>query len=145
MSSFDIEIYGMVEITAALADYPKIAEPIMHKASDAALLGMVPTLADYPPELPSQRYMRTMTLEQGWLNAQPEFQPIPTGFEASLTNPTDYTAHVQSAFQRPAFRGRWRTDEAIVQRHVAEIEQLFSDALQEVADAIDATTHGGPP
>lgn len=150
MAAFDIEIYGMTQIAEALTNYPTIAEPIMRQTSDRALLGMVPALADYPPELPNQKYVRTQNLERAWRNAQPEFQVIPTGFESSIANSMPYSAWVQGPpeddpHQAWMHKDRWKTTTTIADVRRVDIELDFEAALQLVADALDAAAQGGTP
>lgn len=141
--SFEITIPDLNPIIQALLDYPDIAEPIIQAATDSALLGLIPDLADYPPELPGQRYVRTGQLRDGWQGAQPQWQAIPSGFEGSIENPTGYDEWVQGVrTQGRAFRGRWPTDQAIVDAHAVEIEHAYDTALQDIANAIDAKMGG---
>lgn len=135
---FDIVIPNLEPLLAALAAYPAIAEPIIHDATDRALLNLVPSLRTYPAMLPGQRYIRTGNLGSGWDDAQPQWQTIPSGFEGSLDNPMSYGPAVQGHLtQARIHAGRWSTDQAIVAAHALETEAIYDAALQQIADAID--------
>lgn len=138
-----VTIDGIDALLAALDAYPDIAGPILADASSAALLGVVPALADYPSPPAGSTYRRTGTLGRLWSAATPEFQTLGGGFEASIGNATPYGPWVQSAGQQAsAHRGRWTTDDEAVSRQRAEIDRTFADALQQVADALDAKASG---
>jgi hypothetical protein len=136
--SFDIQIPELAPLSEALEKYPDIAEPIVRATTDDALLSLVPAFAVYPPELPHQRYKRTFRLQEGWLNAQPEWAPIASGFEAKLTNPAPYAEWVQSAAHQAKGLAHWRnTDQRVVDQHEPDITRRFDDALQVIADAVE--------
>jgi hypothetical protein len=136
--SFNITIQNIDPLLEALARYPDIAEPILHDATDRALLNLVPSLAFYPAELPGQRYVRTGNLGSGWTDAQPQWQALSSGFEGTLDNPTPYSPVVQGATtQAQIHAGRWATDQQIVNDHTVETEAIYNQALQQIADAID--------
>ena len=141
--SFDITIPNLAPLLDALARYPALAEPILHRATDQALIDLVPDLAHYPPELPRQRYIRTGDLGEGWQDAQPQWAAIPSGFSGSIDNPVAYGPDVQSYLtQAKIHAGRWATDQQIVDKHTLETEAIYDAALQQVADAIDAQAQG---
>jgi hypothetical protein len=75
-----------------------------------AIKSMADILADYPPELPNQRYVRTNALHEGWVDTEPVFKPIASGIEGSLHNPVEYTPEVEGdATQADVHKGRWPT------------------------------------
>jgi hypothetical protein len=135
--SFDIVIPNIDQLLDALSRYPTIAEPIIHDATDRALLNLVPSLSHYPPELAGQRYVRTGNLGSGWTDAQPQWQAIPSGFEGSIDNPMSYGLVVQgNKDQAKIHAGRWETDQAIVEAHALETQAIYDHALQDIADQI---------
>lgn len=139
--SFSIDMPELPALVNALERYPAVAEPIIRDATGDALLLLVPDLSDYPAELPHQRYVRTFKLRDGWTDAVPEWTPISSGFEAKLTNPTAYTDEVQGwKDQARVHKGRWKTDQQIVDAREADIKARFDTALQDIADAV-----GGVP
>ena len=141
--SFDITIQNIEPLLAALAQYPDIAEPILHDATDQALLNLVPSLTNYPPELSGQRYIRTGDLGSGWTDAQPQWVTLSSGFEGSLDNPTPYSPEVQGAKDQATIHaGRWATDQQIVDDHALDTERIYDQALQQIADAIDSKAGG---
>jgi hypothetical protein len=142
--AFAIDIDGMDALLRALDRYPEIAGPILGKASDAALLGLIPDLADYPAPPIDSRYRRSGTLGRLWTAARPEWEAIPSGFLGSIGNATPYGAWVQDSHDQAwMHKNRWSTDKEIVDNHAVDTEQYFDEALQDVADAIDAAAKGG--
>lgn len=86
--------------------------------------------ARYPQELPNQRYRRTYTLRDGWLDSQPAFDADQDSLLAVLTNPTSYGPEVMGAEdQRAVFAGRWRTTDAIMDAWEDRVAERVEDAL----------------
>lgn len=141
--SFEIDIPNIQPLLRALESYPDIAGPILQKASDAALLGLIPDLANYPAPPPDSTYRRTGTLGRLWAAARPEWAAIASGFEGSIGNATPYGTWVQSAAQQANIHtDRWSTDQEIVDKHAVDTDAYFDQALQDIADAIDAQAGG---
>lgn len=137
---FSIAIPNLAPLLDALDRYPALAEPIIHRATDMALLNLAPSLAHYPPELPRQRYVRTKNLGDAWADARPQWQSIKSGFEGSLDNPMTYGPWVQDhTMQARIHAGRWKTDQQIVEAHALETQAIYDAALQQIADAIQAS------
>ena len=134
---FDVEIPQLPALLAALDAYPDIARPILEETSSAALLSLIPGLADYPPAPANSSYRRTGTLGRLWASAQPEFAPMESGFEASIGNATPYAVYAQGEYQ-PKWMGHWETAEQVVASRQADIEGYFDAALQQIAEAVDA-------
>lgn len=141
--AFSIDIPNHAPLLDALEHYEQIAEPIIQKAADAALLGLIPDLADYPAPPPGSKYRRTGTEGRLWALAQPEWQAIASGFEASIGNANPAGPWVQSADDQAwMHKDRWSTDKEIVDKHAVDTERYFDAALQDVADAIEAKVGG---
>lgn len=134
--SFDITIDGLDSLLSALADWPDLVRPELEKASDAALLSLIPDLANYPEPPPGSTYRRTGNLGRVWTTARPEFAPMATGFEASIGNARPGAEFVQGDMQAAVHQGRWPTVEQVVREHTQEIERYFEGALQRVAEKI---------
>lgn len=136
---FSIAIPNLAPLLDALEHYPDIAQPIMQDAAEAGLLSLIPDLATYPAAIPGSTYRRTGTLGRLWTAARPEWQAIQSGFEASIGNATPYGPWVQDVdMQADLHSRRWTTDQDAVQSHATEIDRYFEDALQKIADAIEA-------
>jgi len=137
--SASVEVSGLNALVAALQEFPEIAAPELKKAAEAALLAMVDPISLYPAEPPESEYTRTFTLGRAWHAAVPEFDQVAeSGFEASLANPTPYGPYVQdSEMQAAVHRGRWQTDAEVMEANLAQTEQYFETALQNVATAIE--------
>jgi hypothetical protein len=88
---------------------------------------------DYPPELPNQRYRRTFRLRGGWSH---RVQRLPNGVQALTTNRgVLYNIWVQNEGQQAAIhRGRWQTDQQILDNRTPGILQNFDEAVQEAID-----------
>lgn len=100
----------------------------------AILDDMARDAAQYPPELPGQKYQRTGRLGEGWADGQSMFpHSSPTMLEALRENSVNYGPFVQGAqTQRAAFAGRWRTDEQIMADWEARVADRVEDALEKI-------------
>jgi len=90
--------------------------------------------AEYPPELPGQRYIRTGDLGRGWTNGQTLFpHKDATQLEAVRTNSVDYAPYVMGDTDQAAVHsGRWQTDQQIMDAWESRVAQLIEDALVKV-------------
>lgn len=102
-----------------------------------ALRLMADVLADYPPELPNQHYVRTNTLHDGWTSAQPVFDVTDTGLTGTITNTVDYVGEVEGdGSQGDIFAGRWPTDTQVMDAYASRARDLVEAAVEGVV------THG---
>ena len=86
--------------------------------------------ANYPPELPSQRYVRTGDLGRGWTDSVPMLSGDATSLLAVLTNSVPYGPEVQGTEdQKSIFAGRWRTTDQIVSAWEERAAQRIEAAL----------------
>lgn len=139
--SFAIDIKGLAPLLDALERWPDIVRPILEETADAALLSLIPDLADYPPKPAGSTYRRSGTLGRLWTSARPEFAPLSSGFEARIGNRTPYGVFVQGEWQTKSHReAGWKTDEDIVTKHQAELESYFEQALERVVEAVNGAT-----
>jgi hypothetical protein len=99
------------------------------KGMETALRAMADTLADYPPELPNQRYVRTNDLHDGWANADVVFAPMPGGISGTMTNPIAYGPDVEGATQAPIHQGRWPTTEGVQQAQEGAARETIEAAV----------------
>jgi len=106
------------------------------KGDVSSLLDDIATdAANYPPELPNQRYVRTGDLGRGWTDSTPMMQGDANSLLAVLTNSVGYGPEVMSAAdQRAIFAGRWRTTDKIMDawedRAAARIEAALGKLIQ---------------
>jgi len=136
--AFSIDIPDLQPLLDLLSDVPELIMPALQDAAEAGLLSLIPQLASYPPALPGSRYRRTGNEGRLWTAARPEWQALPSGFEASIGNANPPGPFIQSEeFQSSIHRGRWTTDADAVRDHSVEINRYFERALQQVADKID--------
>lgn len=134
--SLTVEIQGLQPLIDALEHWPEVVRPILEETASAALLSLIPDLADYPAPPAGSTYARTGDLGRMWTAARPEFAPEASGFEASIGNKRPGAQFVQGERQAKVHQGRWKTVEDVVRAHQAEIEAYFERALQRAADRI---------
>ena len=137
MIDITITISGVDTQVARMGNLEGIALDAAKDGMSQALIAMADVLADYPPELPNQKYVRTYTLYDGWIDTDPVFQAIPSGLAATLTNPTEYGPQVEGdATQEAIFQGRWPT--------VGQVQQAQAEAARDaVAAAVDEAVRRG--
>ena len=140
--SFEVEVQGLNPLLKALEHWPDIVQPILRDAASAALISLVPFLADYPAPPEHSTYERTGDLGRLWTIARPEFAPQSSGFEASIGNNRPGGEFVQGERQAKVHQGRWPTVEQVVTTHQAEIEAYFEHALQEIVAKINESVGG---
>jgi hypothetical protein len=134
--SFDVTIDGLQSLLDALRDWPELVAPELERASDAALLSLIPDLADYPEPPAGSTYRRSGNLGRLWTTARPEFAQLSTGFEASIGNARPGAEFVEGERQAEVHQGRWPTTEQVIRDHTVEIEHYFDNALQKVAEKL---------
>ena len=134
---FSIELRGVDTFLAALADYGAIRDDEYEQAARDAMEFLRSPLREYAPERAGSRYIRTMTLQGGWDDAQMQFAATLEGFTARLENPTPYGPYVQGGadddpHQAAIFNGFWNTDDQIVSDNEGEITQYFEQANERI-------------
>lgn len=133
----EMELIGDDEIVAALRQSPQIVGQEAKKASDASLLMLVGDLKQYPPAPPASAYVRTMTLGRTWAAASPAWKTTGSGFEGRIGNPTPYAPEVQGqGTQARVHRGRWRTDEDVIEGNYDRIKAYFAAAAQRIVNRL---------
>lgn len=92
--------------------------------------------ADYPPELPNQRYQRTGDLGRGWTDGEPMFSMSGNSLMGELVNSVSYAAEVMGPGEQEAiFVDRWRTTDQIVDAWEARVANAVQDAIDQVIPA----------
>jgi hypothetical protein len=116
-----VQVLGRVQLDSLQRDVGDAMDLI---AADAA---------DYPPELPNQRYIRTGNLGRGWTDGNTLFQGGPTMLEAVRENSVEYAPDVMGAAdQKAIFAGRWRTNEQLMDAWEARVAQMVEDGLDRI-------------
>jgi hypothetical protein len=133
----EIEVQGLGPLLGALDQFEEIAAPELRQAANAAFMRLIEPLATYPAARPGQAYVRTGTLGRRWSTAIPDFAPMASGFEASLTNNTPYAPEVQGDPQGRYFTGRWKPAAQVLKDNTAQIEAEFQAAGQRIAQKIE--------
>ena len=88
-------------------------------------------MADYPPELPAQEYVRTGDLGRSWTVDRPK--KIPKGIRVSVGTVLGYGPFVQSdQFQARIHRNRWQTDRDAVRQLGDDIQRDMDRAIRKV-------------
>lgn len=89
---------------------------------------LVAGMANYPQQRAGSTYRRTGTLGRRWVTEQ---RRTSDSLEQVTGNNTIYAPFVQSKrFQRPPFKGRWRTDEQVMRQEEPEILEDINRAVQ---------------
>lgn len=89
-------------------------------------------MADYPPQRTGSSYRRTGTLGRRWTT---RIEALSTGVRGRVGNNTRYGPFVQShAFQATVHRGRWQTDQQVLERELETIEGYFREEVQRSLD-----------
>lgn len=104
---------------------------ILKTPMDRSLLKLQNRMADYPPTRAGQIYVRTGTLGRRWTTARREM-PRRTAkhLRGRIGNNTSYGPWVQAeGFQSRWHRGRWETDEDVIQQESKFIRDEFQKAL----------------
>jgi hypothetical protein len=128
--SLELTATGIPQVTAQLEQLPQHVLAAAQDAMEEALQAMADTLADYPPELPHQRYVRTGTLHAGWTDAAPVFQVMGTGLEGVLKNTVEYAPYVEGdGTQADVHQGRWPTVGAVEQAQASAARATIAEAV----------------
>ncbi len=113
MISLKTTIDGAEQQIARMARAPSQVLDAAQDGAAQALFAMRDVLADYPPELPGQRYERTNALHDDWAEAMPVFTVMTAGFEGVMANPIGYGSEVEGDEQAAVHRDRWPTVEQV--------------------------------
>lgn len=141
MSDSDVIVINVPEVAGALSRYPELARPEYQQATTASLLLFVPIMADYPPEPPNSTYRRTGTLGRLWTAAQPEWRPLPSGFEGSIGNATPYAMWVEGDdTQARIHRGRWPTPKIAERRTRQQVIAQYQAAVKRIEAKLNRVT-----
>lgn len=133
----------MVDITYSVTGIEDVERMIAKVRPDAwrkdvedILTEIAGDAANYPPPPDGSTYVRTFTLRDGWLDAQPSFDMSGDTLMAVLTNPTPYGGYVQGPDDQAwMHEGRWRTTDAIMDSWEGRVAQAIEDGLIRLLDA----------
>jgi len=130
MISYKVKVKGADEVIKQLQG---IRLDRLAGVIDGVMDKIMADAADYPPELPGQRYIRTGDLGRGWTDGVTLFpHKDATQLEAVRTNSVDYAGDVMGTGQEAIFEDRWRTNEQIMDQWEARVAQLIEDALVKI-------------
>ena len=86
--------------------------------------------ADYPPERPNQRYVRSGDLGRGWTESEPMLTGSVTSLLAVLTNSVSYGPFVQGTEDQSTVHAkRWKTTDQITAAWEDRAAQRIEQAL----------------
>ena len=128
--TLDIDTSELDALTARLEALsgPRALEPLL---PTLRALGreVAAIMAQYPPERPNQRYMRTGDLGRAW---QPdEGVYVGNGIVVTVSNATEYADYVQGENQAWMHEDRWDT--------IEDAERELADPVADkIADAVDS-------
>lgn len=89
-------------------------------------------MALYPSQRAGSTYVRTGTLGRRWTTA---VETKGTTIRGRVGNNTSYGPFVQSkAFQASIHRGRWQTDQDVMDRSLTTIQGYFEDEIGRALD-----------
>jgi hypothetical protein len=121
-----IEVQGVSELIAQLgvAETVSVLRPPMQRA----VYRLQAAMAHYPPQRAGSAYRRTGTLGRRWTTRIVERAG---GLEGKVGNNTVYGPFVQSQmFQASVHRGRWQTDQQVLDEQTATITADFERAIE---------------
>lgn len=135
MALFSIITVGDETLVAGLAAFNVRA---LGAAPLAAWMEVVrDDMERYPPERPGQIYARTGNLGAAWRNAPAKIAGTAWGLSGELVNPTSYGVWVQRderqggpAQNRAYHKGRWQTDEQVVERRADDLAEALTVAIE---------------
>lgn len=126
--------YSITGANEVIQDLARFRLDAIQAEVGAILDDMAKEAADYPPELPGQRYVRTGDLGRGWTDGQNMFpQSGPTMLEAVRENSVSYGPEVQGVDdQAKIHQGRWKTTDALMADWEARVAARVEDALEKI-------------
>lgn len=128
-----IDLRGVDEYLSVLA--PLESVEILRDPMQRGLYRLQGGMATYPQQGSGSTYRRTGTLGRRWTNAIPAIAATMQGLQGRIGNNTVYGPLVQShAHQARVHRGRWQTDEMVMQRELPAIQGDFEDAIRRAAE-----------
>lgn len=120
-----IEIRGVDELQRKLGK--AAAVDVLRPPMQSSVMLLQRDMAEYPPQKSGSSYVRTGTLGRRWTT---RVSRTSGGMQGKVGNNTRYGPFVQSReFQAGVHRGRWQTDESVVQRNIKRIQALFTAAI----------------
>jgi hypothetical protein len=126
-----IEIQGIDALIRKLDSMEQVND-VLNPPMQRAVLRLQRDMADYPPARPGSSYRRTGTLGRRWTT---EITRNGNGLIGKTGNNTSYGPWVQSKqFQARVHRGRWQTDEDVLERNRRRITDDFDATIQRELD-----------
>lgn len=123
-----IEVSGISEAIAEVGRAETLN--ILRAPMQRAVARLQSAMAHYPPQRAGSTYRRTGTLGRRWTT---RITDSASGLEGKVGNNTAYGPFVQSEiFQASIHRGRWQTDQQMMDDQQASIVADFERAIQAV-------------
>lgn len=125
MPDVSIHITGVDAVIRKLGSVKGVA--MLEKPMQESLYKIQSDMQAYPAQPSGTKYIRTGTLGRRWTT---RIDRASSGLHGSVGNNTSYAPWVQSQrFQATVHRGRWQTDQQVVDRLRPWIERRFSQAI----------------
>jgi hypothetical protein len=131
-----VRVNGIEKVVRGFDHAPRIIEEEVDDAFTTVMGDIVTDLADYPPERPGQRYVRTGDLGRGWTQTPQRFAAQGAAIALRVTNPVPYAQYVQGQKQAWMHKGRWDTVQAVLDHNRSAIVKAGETAIAAAADRI---------
>jgi len=125
-----IELRGLDALYRKLGN--AVANRTLRPAMEHAVKLVQRDMADYPAQRAGSTYRRTGTLGRRWTT---KVSYGSSGVQGKVGNNTKYGPYVQSErFQSRIHRGRWQTDEQVLERDTEKITGLLQDTIDKALE-----------
>ena len=129
MSTITIRINGLDEVRKALGEAGAVQA--LRPAVEKSLNTIVDRVADYPPPITGQAYVRTGTLGKKW----PPVEMDSDGLSGKIGTNVKYAPYVQDDEKQAAIhKGRWETVSQAMESMEPEIVEIFQKQIEQVID-----------
>lgn len=131
--AIEVKITGVDSVIRKLGKVEgvRLLEPPMRRA----VYRLQARLAQYPAQRSNSRYVRTGQLGRHWWQRVTVGNGMATGEVGNNVQSPDgvrYAPLVQSKrFQSPIHRGRWQTDQSVLDENIREIVRDFQRAIED--------------
>ena len=120
-----IEIRGIDELQRKLG--AAASNKILRDPMQRSVYRILRDMAEYPPQRLSSSYIRTGTLGRRWTQ---KVAVNRSGVTGKVGNNTEYAPWVQAEnFQAWMHKGRWQTDQQVIDERRGDIERDFQQAI----------------
>jgi hypothetical protein len=127
MTTITITIEGAAELQRKIGMMDVLA--LLRRPMEKSMIRLQSRMATYPPQRPGSTYRRTGRLGRSWTYA---ITTMTNSLVGKVGNNVVYAPRVQSKrFQQRAFKGRWQTNEDVLQQETLGIIRDFTQGIQD--------------